>query len=239
MIDGFEGLFGFRCDVMAKILYATMTEEKDQSKITFDVFVENLYGLVDESKLDNATRCIFNLLDVRNQGHLDVFMLIQIINNSDRNTHFAQELLIMIREHKAKNVMVDEGIKRKISLNYSMFISLIPKSCLIDEFQFVFWGTYVPKKVSFDHIYDKLDRYLDSSFKDPRKKFMKGRSTSKFIKQLKSPEMKRRCDSRLRREDETEDDHLFRLRLNQDNPPPLEIDIPEVSPFEIIGDLDK
>jgi hypothetical protein len=89
MMDGFETLFGFRCDVMAKIMYATMTKEKDQSKITFDVFVENLYGLVDESKLDNATRCIFNLLDVRNKGQLDVFMLIQIINNSDRNTHFA------------------------------------------------------------------------------------------------------------------------------------------------------
>ena len=61
-------------------------------------------------------------------------MLIQMLNNMDRNTKLAQEILMMVREHKAKNVLVEDGIKRKISMNFSMFVRLIPKSCLIDEF---------------------------------------------------------------------------------------------------------
>ena len=236
MIDGFEKLFGYKCDILAKILYATMTKGKDQSKITFNTFVENLYGLVDTSNLDNATRCVFNLLDVKSKGQLDIFLLIQIINNMDRNTQFVQELLIMIREHKAKNVMVEDGIKRKITLNFSKYIRLIPKSCLIDEFQFVFWGTYVPKKAQAEIVIDALDHFLDSSFKDPSKKFMKGRN---IIKSLRPPELKRRTDSRLRRDDETIDDHLFRLRLNQENPPPLEVSAPPYSPFEVVPNLDR
>ena len=48
---------------------------------------------------------------------------------------------------------------------------------------------------------------------------------------------KRPTDSRLQRRDETEDDLMNRLRLDPDAPPPLDIDVPEHSPFEVIPGL--
>ena len=53
--------------------------------------------------------------------------------NLERNTNFAQELLILIREYKMKNVLLKDGYRRKIALNFATFNELIPKSCLIDE----------------------------------------------------------------------------------------------------------
>jgi len=41
----------------------------------------------------------------------------QILNNVDRDTLFAQELLVLIREHKKKNVMTATGAKREVALN--------------------------------------------------------------------------------------------------------------------------
>lgn len=84
--------------------------------------------------MDNANRCIFNILDVKKKGHLDIFTLIQILNNIDRDTKFAQELLVLIREYKQKNILLQDGIRRQITLNFGEFNRLIPKSCLVDEF---------------------------------------------------------------------------------------------------------
>jgi hypothetical protein len=60
-------------------------------------------------------------------------VLMQMFKNLDRNTLFAQEILVLIREHKLKNVLVSEGFTRKMSLNFNMFNHLVPNSCFIDE----------------------------------------------------------------------------------------------------------
>ena len=60
---------------------------------------------------------IFSLLDFKNKGELDIIVLIQILNNIDRNTLFAQELLVLIREHKRKNVMAAGGGRRELQMN--------------------------------------------------------------------------------------------------------------------------
>ena len=69
-------------------------------------------GLVDETNKDNTNRAVFNILDIKSQGQLDIVMLIQIYNNLDRDTLLAQEILVLIREYKSKNILLQAGYRR-------------------------------------------------------------------------------------------------------------------------------
>ena len=69
----------------------------------------------------------------------------QLINGLDLNTYFAQEILILIREYKEKNVLMTAGYSRQITMNFAKFNDLIPNSCLIDEIQYTMFKEYVPK----------------------------------------------------------------------------------------------
>jgi hypothetical protein len=130
--ENFHQVFGFKCDVFAKLLYFNMSRQKVHAKIDFSQFVSVFDDLLDEvQKLRNRT--IFNLLDVKKQGKLDVMVLIQIINNLDLDTHFAFEIMTILREYKSKNVLMSAGFSRQITLNFATFNELIPCSCLIDE----------------------------------------------------------------------------------------------------------
>ena len=56
--------------------------------IDFYKFVKVFENLLDEvAKIRN--RCVFNLLDVKKNGYLDIMMLIQMLNNIDKDTYFA------------------------------------------------------------------------------------------------------------------------------------------------------
>lgn len=56
----------------------------------------------------------------------------------------------MVKEYKNKNILLKGGFRRQVQLNYGLFSELIPWSCLIDEFQYVLFGTYVPFKHSLE-----------------------------------------------------------------------------------------
>ena len=85
--------------------------------VDFLRFAEVFGLLVDDGNRDNGNKMIFSLLDFKNKGELDIIVLIQILNNIDRNTLFAQELLVLIREHKRKNVMAAGGVRRELQMN--------------------------------------------------------------------------------------------------------------------------
>jgi hypothetical protein len=83
--QNFEHLFGFPCDIFARILYLKMTGTKDHAKINFVQFGAIFFDLLDEIK-DNRSRCFFSLLDVKGTGILDSMLLMQLFHNIDRNT---------------------------------------------------------------------------------------------------------------------------------------------------------
>lgn len=110
-MKNFPKLFGYKCDVFAKILYMNMSKQKDRAMIDFYKFVKVFENLHDEvAKIRN--RCVFNILDVKKNGYLDIMMLIQMLNNIDKDTYFAQELLVLIREYKSKNILMTAGFQR-------------------------------------------------------------------------------------------------------------------------------
>ena len=78
-------------------------------------------------------KAIFRILDIRKKGQIEILVLMQIINGLDLNTNFAQEILLLIREYKEKNVLMTAGFSRQITMNFAKFNDLIPNSCLIDE----------------------------------------------------------------------------------------------------------
>ena len=102
------------------------------SKIDFATFVNSLDGLLDEvQKIRN--KAIFRILDIRKKGQIEILVLMQLINGLDLNTHFAQEILLLVREYKEKNVLMSAGYSRQITMNFAKFNDLVPNSCLVDE----------------------------------------------------------------------------------------------------------
>jgi len=57
----------------------------------------------------------------------------QIASNLNKDSKFAQEILLLIDEYKQMNILLKGGKRRQIQLNYSLFNEKIPWSCLIDE----------------------------------------------------------------------------------------------------------
>lgn len=119
---------------MATILYLNMSNSKDHSKIDFLQFINPFLRLLDEVK-DTRNRAIFDILDIRKKGQLDIVFLLQLLMKLDRESYFAQEILKLIREFKCKNMLLKGGVKRRIVLNFTTFNTLVPNSCLIKDFQ--------------------------------------------------------------------------------------------------------
>lgn len=107
----FQKLFGFPCDIFARILYMKMSGNKDHAKISFVQFGSIFMELLVDIK-DRRNRAFFNLLDLKGAGTLDILTLLQLYNNLDRDTLFGQEILGLVREYKQKNVLLSHGYRR-------------------------------------------------------------------------------------------------------------------------------
>lgn len=144
-MNHFHLIFGYRCDIFARVLYIKLAKRKDHAKINFVEFAEAFLGLLHEVK-DKRSRAVFNLLEFNGDGEYDIMYLFQLLVNVPRNTMFGQEVLKLTKEYKDKNVLKKGGFTSQIKLNFQTFNALIPCSCLIDELQYKILGTYVPEK---------------------------------------------------------------------------------------------
>jgi hypothetical protein len=102
--ENFEKLFGFKCDILARVMYIKMSKRKMCAHITFMDFHDTFIRVIDDAK-DQRNRAIFDILEFNGDGELDIMILMQIFSNVDRNTCFGQEILKMVREYKCKNVL--------------------------------------------------------------------------------------------------------------------------------------
>lgn len=64
---------------------------------------------------------------------LDFSNIIQFFMNVERNSHFGQELLRIIREFKCRNLLLKAGYGNRIQLTFATFKDLIPESCVVKE----------------------------------------------------------------------------------------------------------
>lgn len=92
-------------------MYIKISKRTDWAHINLIQFWEAMSGLLDESK-DRRNRTVFNLIEFNGDGELDIMILMQLLNNTSRETLFGQEILKMVREYKNKNVLMKGGFSR-------------------------------------------------------------------------------------------------------------------------------
>ena len=80
-------LFGYPCDILARIMYIKMANRKRCSRINFLQFADAMMDLIDEIK-DRRNRAVFNLMEFNGDGELDIMILMQLFNNIPRETIF-------------------------------------------------------------------------------------------------------------------------------------------------------
>jgi len=210
---------------------------KESVRIDFLRFHEVFELLVDDSNTNNGNRAAFGLLDIRDKGQLDVMIILSLLNNLDRDSLFAQELILLLRHHKQKNVLTPGAHRRPVVLNVAAFNDIIPRSCLVDELQYVFCGDYLPKKVS-NKTQAQVSNFLSSFL---AKELLSDRRLAQRAVERKHEEEQepnpRPNDSRLQLPGESAEEALVRLRANPDHAPPLTVQPPAQKPFEHIETL--
>lgn len=118
---------------MAQLLYLKLARMKQSVRIDFLRFYDVFQLLVDDGNTLNGNRVAFCLLDIREKGQLDLMILLSLLNNLDRDSLLAQELILLVRHHKQKNVLTPGAQRRPLVLNQAVFNDVIPRSCLVDE----------------------------------------------------------------------------------------------------------
>lgn len=140
--ENFSKLFEFECDILARVIYIKLADRLDKAKIHFPVFARTFMGLLEEVK-DKRNKTIFELLEFNGDGEYDLFFVFQLFINSHRETMFGQEMLKAIRLCAKMSTKKNVG---GFAFNFSTYNSLIPYSCLIEEFQYKLFGVIVPPR---------------------------------------------------------------------------------------------
>ena len=68
-------------------MYIKISKRTDWAHINLIQFWEAVNGLLDESK-DRRNRTVFNLIEFNGDGELDIMILMQLLNNTPRETLF-------------------------------------------------------------------------------------------------------------------------------------------------------
>ena len=97
----------------------------DYVRLSFRDFVEGLQPLRDVSTL-SKNRFAFDFLDVDKDGQIDVLSMIQIYKDLPDRCLMRCELLLLLEEYKAKNILpLYPGLRLK-PIDFSTYIKLIP-----------------------------------------------------------------------------------------------------------------
>lgn len=75
--DGFQHLFGERCDIFAKLLYIKASKCVDHFKLTVLDF-HKLFAPMFSDRAEHRVSAVFNLLDTQSTGELEILPLIQL-----------------------------------------------------------------------------------------------------------------------------------------------------------------
>ena len=75
ILNGFEAVFGEKCDIFAKVFYIHLSKGKDQKTLDFVEFSKAVLTL-DEINFVKRNRLIFDILDVDKDGKIDIISML-------------------------------------------------------------------------------------------------------------------------------------------------------------------
>ena len=75
LTENFEKVFGYKCDIFAKLIYVKLSGNKDCATINFPEFLSLFMPLLNENR-DKRNRCVFNILNSSSDGVLHIISLL-------------------------------------------------------------------------------------------------------------------------------------------------------------------
>lgn len=104
ILNGFEAVFGEKCEIFAKILYIHLSKGKDQKKLDFVEFSKAVLTL-DEINFVKRNRLVFDIFDTDKDGKIDIISMLQMIKYLPDKCLLRYEYLLLIDEHKTRSIL--------------------------------------------------------------------------------------------------------------------------------------
>ena len=127
-----------------KCLYLWMAQGYDRVKITLVEFIDFLVPFKGEDKQHLLFLC-FEILDIDKDQKLNILNLLHLSKNLKPHTILSQEVITIMDEYLAKNVINSSKRTYRIDIDFEGYRKLVTSSCLQSEIRRKFWGLDLPK----------------------------------------------------------------------------------------------
>ena len=122
-----------------KMLYLWMSNGYDRAKITICEFIEFLIPFRGEDKAKQLRHC-YEIFDIDHDGTLNILNLLHVNKYIKPRTLLAREVIIMIDEYLAKNILNNNKRLNRVEIEFENFHKLLISSCIRDEIRRKFWS---------------------------------------------------------------------------------------------------
>ena len=121
-----------------KCLYLWFSGGYDRIKITLPEFINKFKPFMKEDK-QYMLRLCFEILDIDKDNLLNILELLHLNKNLKPHTLLSREIIIIMDEYLAKNLMNSNKNINRININFDGYHKLVTSSCLQSEIRRKFW----------------------------------------------------------------------------------------------------
>ena len=138
---------GVGCDepYFGKMIYLWMAKGFDKAKITLSTFIEKLLPFKGDNKQEQLRTC-FDILDIDQDKQLSILNLLHLSKNLKPRTLLSREVIMIIDEYLAKNLMNSSKRVDRIEVNFESYHKIVISSCIRNEIRRKFWGLPEPQE---------------------------------------------------------------------------------------------
>jgi hypothetical protein len=135
-----KNIIGYDAPYFGKLLYIYLSGGRDQVKITLAEWYKFLAVFLEEGECKPQLRICFKLLDIDNDGCLNVLNLLHLQKNISNTSPLGLEVMHIV-DHFMKTNIYSKNIRERIPITFDIFCNLLnQKCCLRDEIRQKFLG---------------------------------------------------------------------------------------------------
>ena len=157
--DGFQTVFGVRCDVISKLIYMRGSHNLDQCRLSISDFYRVFSQFVNDIP-DKRVKAVFDFLDLQGNGYLNIVTLIQIYVKLPDRCLLKFEMLHLLKEYKRQISHGNPLAADYVSINYILFKRILPSPSLLPAIQYWLFGYTLPVKSDESHLQEPLNPFL-------------------------------------------------------------------------------
>lgn len=126
-----------------KMLYLWMSNGFDRTKISIVDFIEFMLPFRGDDKVKQFRLC-FDILDIDHDRILNILNLLHLHKYLRPRTLLAREVINLIDEYLAKNILNNSKRLHRIELDFENFNKVLNFSVIRDEIRSKFWDIIEP-----------------------------------------------------------------------------------------------